>query len=218
MGDLETLPITTGQGDPMVHKFYTHGDTAKGLMITFPGDHYGVDGPALYFPNKLMDRAGWDTLMLTYGYQSRSENFALDKIPEIMGECSAVVRMLLEARTYPKIVLLGKSLGCGVVAFLCQSEPKLAEASSVYLTPPVGTAGFDPLFSETNQPSLLVIGSEDRFYEEGALEKLQHQRDFEWLLLHGLTHSLDKPGDIRASLRAIEMITERIVKFVTGAS
>ncbi|MGD8603043.1 MAG: hypothetical protein PVF49_00585 [Anaerolineales bacterium] len=202
----------------MVHKFYTYGSQSKGLMITFPGDHYGVDGPALYYPNKLLDQAGWDTLMLTYGYQARAEGFSLDKIPEIMAECAGAVGALMGKRTYPTIALLGKSLGCGVVAYLCQSEPALASARSIYLTPPLGTAGFDPLFSETSQPSFLVIGSADRFYGEGAIEKLQEQRDFEWLVLHGLTHSLDKPGDLKASLQAIEMITHRIVKFVCTGS
>jgi acetyl esterase/lipase len=217
MGELKSLPLKTGQGDPMVHKFYTHGTESRGLFITFPGDHYGVDGPALYYPNELLDQSGWDTLLLTYGYQSRGEQFALENIPEIMGECASAVGWLLDDRSYSRVVLLGKSLGCGVAAYLCQSEPKLADALAIYLTPPLGTVGFDPLFSETHQPSFLVIGSADRFYDEGAFEKLQEQRDFEWLLLHGLTHSLDKPGDLRASLQAIEMTTGRIIDFVTAA-
>jgi dienelactone hydrolase len=133
-----------------------------------------------------------------------------------MGECTEVVGRLLNDRTYPKVVLLGKSLGCGVVAYLCQSNPQLADALAIYLTPPVGTAGFDPLFSETAQPSLLVIGGEDRFYEEGLIQRLEQQRDFEWLLLHDLTHSLDRPGSLKASLQAIEMVTQRITKFVSA--
>ena len=217
MGELNPLPLKTSQGDPMVHKFYTHGAETKGVLITFPGDHYGVDGPALYYPNKSLDRAGWDTLLLTYGYQARNEDFSLDKIPEIMGEAAEAVRTLLSDRTYPRIVLLGKSLGCGVIAFLCQSEAEVADATAIYLTPPLGTAGFDPLFGETVQSSLIIIGSDDRFYEERFLDKLRKKRDFESLLLDGLTHSLDKPGDLPASLQAIEMTTGRIIDFVTAA-
>ena len=215
MGEFVSLPLFSGQGEPLVHKFYTHGAEAKGLMVTFPGDHYGVDGPALYYPNKLLDLDGWDTLLLTYGYQSRSESFSLEKIPEIMQECAQAVSQVLTDNNYERVVLLGKSLGCGVAAFLCQSHPGLNNAKAIYLTPPLGTAGFDPLFGETSNPALLIIGSEDRFYEEGAFEKLGEVRDFEWLVLHGLTHSLDKLGDLKATLQAIEMITQRIVDFVT---
>ena len=217
MSDLVTLPLTTNQGDPMVHKYYTQGSESKGLLITFPGDHYGIDGPALYYPNKLLDLAGWDTLMLTYGYQARNEDFSLDKVPEIMQECARSVGILLNERSYERIVLLGKSLGCGVIAFLCQTEPGLADSRAIYLTPPLGTVGFDPLFGETSQPALLVLGSADRFYEEGALENLLQQRDYEWLLLEGLVHSLDIPGDLSASLQAMETITERIIEFIMGA-
>ena len=214
MSEFEYLPIKDAMGNPLPHKFYTHGAASRGLMVTFPGDHYGIDGPALYYPNEFLDQAGWDTLLLTYGYQSRNENFSLEKIPEIMQESAQAVGALLDDHSYNHIALLGKSLGCGVVAFLCQSEPRLTNACAIYLTPPLGTVGFDPLFGETTQPAFVIIGSEDRFYEQGAEEKLRQVRDFEWLLVEGLTHSLDKPGDLSASLRAVETITERIIEFI----
>jgi dienelactone hydrolase len=216
MGELEALPLKNNQGEPLVHKFYTQGKQAKGLAVFFPGSHYGVDGPALYYPRELMDHAGWDTLAITYGYQSRAEPFTTEQIPGILRECAAGMRDFLSERQYARIVMIGKSLGCGVVAFLAQTEEDLKEALTIYLTPPLGTPAFDPMFAMTHQPALVALGSDDRFYNPEAIQALQDKRDFDLVLIEGVDHSFDKPGDMATSLRAVETVTEKIFDFVTN--
>jgi dienelactone hydrolase len=214
MGELLTLPMKTGRGDPLVHKFYTHGQQSKGLLIVLPGSNYGVDGPALYYPGELLYEAGWDTLAITYGYQSRAEPFTSEVVPELLQECAAAMREVLTEHPYDHIALLGKSLGCGVVAFLAQSEEGLKNALTIYLTPPLGTPAFDPLFAQTQQPALVALGTGDRFYNPQALQALKDQRDFELVLIEGVDHSFDKPGDLDVSLNAIQTITKRIMEFI----
>jgi dienelactone hydrolase len=216
MCELLTLPLKTGRGEPLVHKFYTHGQLSKGLLVVLPGSNYGVDGPALYYPGELLFEAGWDTLAITYGYQSRAEPFTTEVVPEILQECAAAMREVLTERQYARIALLGKSLGCGVVAFLAQSEEKLKNALTIYLTPPLGTPAFDPLFAQTPQPALVALGTGDRFYNSQTLQALQDQRDFELVLIESVDHSFDKPGNLDVSLGAIQTITERIIEFVTN--
>jgi hypothetical protein len=70
MSELFPLPLLTSNGEPQVHKYRRQAGRTEGLLVTFPGNHYGVDGPLLYYPRSHFEAVGWDTFGLTYGYQS----------------------------------------------------------------------------------------------------------------------------------------------------
>jgi len=103
-----------------------------------------------------------------------------------------------------------------VVALLCQTEPYLAEARAAYLTPPLGVPFFDPIFSQTNQPAYLVLGTRDRFYDPQMLESLQEARLFELTVIEGADHSMDVAGDLEASLNAVKRVIGEVVEFLKG--
>ena len=216
MADRVYLPLKTIEGRPLVHKFYRQEADAKGLLVTFPGGNYGMDGPMLYYPSELLGASGWDTLALTYGFQLSMEPFSTDDIPDLLEECRAAVGVVLEEREYPRLGLIGKSLGAAVVALLCQTEPYLAEARAAYLTPPLGVPFFDPIFSQTNQPAYLVLGTQDRFYDPQMLESLQEARPFELTVIEGADHSMDVAGDLEASLNAVKRVIGEVVEFLKG--
>jgi len=210
------LPLKTIEGRPLVHKFYRQNGDAKGLLVAFPGGNYGMDGPMLYYPSELLGVAGWDTLALTYGFQLSMEPFSMDAIPGLLEECRAAVGVVMEDREYPRLGLIGKSLGAAVVALLCQTELYLAEARAAYLTPPLGMPFFDPIFSQTNQPAYLALGTRDRFYDPQVLESLQEARFFELTVIEGADHSMNVAGDLDASLEAVKRVVGEAVAFIKG--
>ena len=60
MGRFAPLPLRMHDGRPLPHTFF-EGDGA-GLLIIFPGLHYGPEGPLLYHLSKQLQGSGGDTL------------------------------------------------------------------------------------------------------------------------------------------------------------
>jgi predicted alpha/beta-hydrolase family hydrolase len=209
-----SLGLRTSDGRPLMHKFYRQAGEPAGLLIAFPGNHYGMDGPLLYYPCEMLQAAGWDTLALSYGFQTAVQELGDEALPGLIGECTAALHTALSARSYPRLALLGKSLGAGLVAYLCGAEAALAGARAVYLTPALGTPLFDPLLARTSQPALLAMGTADRFYDPQALERLKAGRPFELVLVEGADHSMDVPGDLAASLQAVRQVVTAVLEFL----
>ena len=216
MSELVRLPLKTSDGFPLVHKFYRQEGEPHGLLVTFPGEKYGVDGPLLYYLSEMMWASGWDTLAVTYGFQLTMEPFSADVIPGLLQECRSAVEEALTQRAYPRIGLAGKSLGAGVVAYLCQSEPSLAESRAVFFTPALGTPLFDPILVEIHHPSYIATGTQDRFYDPEILDTLRTSRHFELTVVEGADHSMDILGDIENSMMAVKKIVVEVVDFLSG--
>jgi hypothetical protein len=218
MVHLESLPLVASDGRPLVHKFYRQTGDPSGLLLALPGNHYGVDGPLLYYPSKLLRDLDWDTLALSYGFQTLGVEFDHEMVPGVVQECQGAVRIILSERIYSKIGLVGKSLGSFIIAQLCSIEEALGDARCLYLTPPLGTPFFDQLLQQGTQPAHIAIGTEDRFYNPLALEDLSEKRSFGLTLIENADHSMDVPGDLRASIEAVRRVTQEGVDFILGKS
>ncbi len=213
MVDLIRLPIQTSDGRPLMHKFYRQQHDPEGLIVLLPGGNYGVDGPMLYYLGEMLQASGWDSLAVTYGYQTRMEELSVETIPGLVGECIAAVRYILSERVYHRVGLAGKSIGASVAAHICQVEPALDAARLVLLNPPLGHAFFDNTFVETTQPAFLATGTADRFYDAAALETLHASRPFELCLIEDADHSMDVVGNLEASVEAVKQVVVETVGF-----
>jgi hypothetical protein len=109
VAELVRLGLETADGHPLVHKYYPARGEPRGLALTLPGDHYGVDAPLLYYPTQSLQQRGWDTLALTYGYQSSAVPLTLNEIPQIVDEILHGLKMALDYRPTPRLLLIGKS-------------------------------------------------------------------------------------------------------------
>lgn len=175
-----------------------------------------MDAPLLYYPCEMLQASNWDTLALSYGFQAAGGALTDEALPGLIQESTAAVRAALAGRSYPRLALLGKSLGAGLVAYLCGAEPGLAQARAAYLTPALGTPLFDPLLTRTSQPSLLAIGTADRFFDQEVLDTLRSARPFELVLVDRADHSMDVPGDLVASLTALRQVVAATVEFLAA--
>jgi acetyl esterase/lipase len=216
MPEPRNLGLKDSRGKPLRHKYLCQEKDPQGLFFLLPGDNYGVDGPLLYFPSRMLFSDGWDTIAVTYGYQSAGEIFSPAHIPNIVDECAAALQRVLEERGYPRIVLAGKSLGAAVIAVLCTMDKKLVNLRAVYLTPPLGTPVFDPVFLETRGEAYIAVGTADRFYEESAFNELHTRRSFSYTLIPQGDHSMNIPGDLSGTLDAHARVTKDLIKFAEG--
>lgn len=209
------LELVAADGKPLRHKYFQQQEVPRGLALTLPGDNYGVDGPLLYYPNQLLWEQGWDTAAITYGYQSAGIAFSPLVIADVLRECQQAVTRLLTQRSYPRLVLIGKSLGASLVAFLCQQQALPETTLAVYITPPLGPM-FNPVFQETTQPACLALGTADRFYDAAVLSDLQKTRAFQLVQVDGADHSMNVPGDLDASLEAVKRVAVAVVAFISS--
>jgi dienelactone hydrolase len=214
MSELTNLDLTTSDGRPLVHKFYQQPEPAVGLLVVFPGNHYGVDGPLLYYPAELLRDLGWDTLAITYGFQTASKEPFEEGLEALLSECRAAVTEALAQSDYPRLGLVGKSLGAAVVAQLCVTESEIAGARAGYLTPALGTPFFDPLFIDTKQPAYVAVGTADRFYSTEVLDNLRRQKEFELSMIKGADHSMNVSGNLAASIDCVRQVVDRLMDFL----
>jgi alpha/beta superfamily hydrolase len=216
MSGFHSLPLETHDGRPLPHTFY-EGEGA-GLLIVLPGLHYGPDGPVLYLLAKQLQEQGWDTLGVTYGFQAAMSFPWTEHAGDMLAECRAALEVALGRREYPRVAIVGKSLGTIVLVQLCAQGVVPDGARVAHLTPPVGNPVFDAAFVETRQPAYIAIGTQDTFYDESALKALTEKRPASVRVLEGADHGLDVKGDLAATLRVVGRVVEDMSQFfLTGS-
>lgn len=213
MSELVPLPARAADGRPLPHRYFRHPGGAEALLVTLPGRLYGVDGALLYYPSLLLARRGWDTLAISYVFQT-SPGAETPEVAVLAEECLVTLRAALQGRAYTRIGLVGKSLGASVAARLCASAPEVAAARAAFLTPLLGTPLFDPDFARAAQPACLVAGTADSVFDEQALGALAAGRPFRLVRVEGGDHSLIVDGDLEASLRALETAVSEVLDFL----
>lgn len=207
------LSIQTGDGRRVVNAFLRQAEAPRGLLVCLPGQSYGADGPLLYYTKRLLQDSGWDTLGLTYGFQTAMDNLDAEAVTGCMAEARAAVLAGRAERDYPRLGLLGKSLGASVLAWLCRDAPDLESARAAFLTPLVGTPMFDAAFVESRMPAYVAIGTRDRFYDPAAIDRLRSQRAFQLRVIEGQDHSLDFDGELESSLKDLRTVVQDLVEF-----
>jgi predicted alpha/beta-hydrolase family hydrolase len=200
-------------GEPLSYRLYRMAEDPSGLVVLLPGVHYGPDGPLLFYPAAALREMGWDTLQLTYRFQRNVSAFDPGTLEAILEDCRSAVSVALDQRNYPKLVYMGKSLGAGLLAFLCAGAGTDLPTRVVYFTPPIGTPLFDPYFARTPQPAQIVLGTSDRFYDEDALDRLRLTRPYGLTLVEGADHAMVIPGDLDGSIRVLRRTTREVVEF-----
>ncbi len=213
MTERKVLPLRTAAGGPLVHAYWAQ-EEPRGLAVFLPGNHYGMDGPLLYYPALTLRQRGWDTLALTYGYQSAGREFSVAEIGELIEEVGGVWRQVAGQREYARLAVVGKSLGALLAAELCHEGVVPARAAAVYLTPPLANAFFRQLFLATPQRALVAAGTEDRFYDPQALAELEADKEFHLCLVEGADHGMNVAADLGASLDALRRVTRAVVEFL----
>ncbi|MBE3574396.1 MAG: hypothetical protein IMW99_02895 [Firmicutes bacterium] len=195
---------------------------ADKLMVVLPGEYYSADRPVLDYVRKMGFQRGYDVFSVQYGFQAAGVRLDRSGLPRLQDETLAVVGSTLAG--YRSFCFVGKSLGTPLAVELARrttagtdAGPRPGPGASAGAAPgkPSGTAVSLILLTPVPRavaedtgaaPALAVIGTADPFYSDPDIQAALGRRGVEWRVFPGLNHSLEVPGDWRASVAVLPQV------------
>lgn len=220
--NLSTLGVAGYQGRPVPNTFIEQaaGAGSDHLAVLMPGMRYSNAMPLMHVHTRLLAEMGADLLLVDYDYQ-RSADFAAapdrEQLDWLQADTLAACRAGLERGLYERVTLVGKSLGTMAMPSLLAAVPELEQAQAIWLTPVL----LDMMMGQitaVEQPGLFVIGTADRYYDLEKVNDLRQMPASEVLVIEGADHSLEIPGDIRASTPILGQLLAASAAFLGSAN
>ncbi len=216
MAAAETLDIIGYNGESVPNEFINMGNDAGHLAILFPGLGYTSSLPVLYYPGMMLVDRGADLLQIDYNYMrpellgsSREEMAA-----RFSADVAAAANAGLARKRYQRVTLIGKSLGTLAMAHLLGSEPRLAGAECIWLTPLITDPALRLPVLRIHPRSIFVIGTDDLHYDPASLADLLDATGGELVAIEGADHSLEIAGDVMGSIGALRTMMLAIAGFL----
>jgi alpha-beta hydrolase superfamily lysophospholipase len=212
--EITKLQIAGFNNNPVPNRFIKQGTIASTLAVIYPGLRYTCDMPLLYYPAELLREKGFDVLQVHNNYTSPvyQSLHAEDRMQWINADATAAVQTSLQQRSYEQVILIGKSIGTLALAHLVEIG-ETQDAITLWLTPLLHQPLLVAAASLCKAPALFISGSTDPTYDPSALDCILKATGAEELVIEGANHSLEIPGDILASLNAMETILAEINAF-----
>jgi hypothetical protein len=212
---LSSLDIVGYKNQPVPNTFMTHSNAAKHLGMILPGYHYSADMPPLHYAGRVLFEQGADVLSVDYTYYRTD----FTKQPQneqdqwISSDVLAACNAGLSQHPYEKITLVGKSLGTIAMGHLL-AEARFRKATCIWMTPILSADWLCSRIEQVQPRSLFIIGTADQFYQPEVLKNLEQATKGHTLVLEGVNHGLQVPGDISKSLLALNQIVQACQEFL----
>lgn len=215
MSDLSItqLEITGQDGQPIPNEFFKQPGAATELAVLFPGLRYSCDMPLLHYSTRLLLERGADVLQLHTDYNRSDFEAAapLERAQRIGADALAGLTAGQSQRPYSHVVLVGKSIGTLAIGFLLAGGA-VSDAATIWLTPLL----HQPLLVQAaclcRGPALFAVGDADSTYDPQALERIRQATGAAAVVLPGVNHSLEVPGDLQQSIRHLGTVLEAIAR------
>jgi hypothetical protein len=175
--------------------------------IVIPGGRYGPHAPLLEYAADAAEARGARVRALEWS--PPSELFSPNG--PVSTACAAWVRdqvapVLDEAGTEGAPVLIGKSLGSFAAGLAAERA-----LPAVWLTPLLTDDLVVPALRAATAPCLLVGGTADTWYWDGALARTLSQHVFE---VDGADHGMYVPGPLAASAAVLGLVATAVERFL----
>lgn len=216
MPTAQRLPITGYGGESVPNEFLRQEGGADHLAVLLPGFAYGCDMPLFYYAENLLLDAGADVLRVEYAYHRRPgfrELPEAEQLAWLLADASAACRAGLIQRPYQAVTLVGKSLGTLAMGHLLTNEAWPGHVRAVWLTPLLRDDRLREQMHRFGGASLVAIGTDDTHHDPASLAGLT-AAGWEAVVVEGADHSLDIPGDVVASVRAVERVVAAVGSFL----
>jgi len=212
---LNSLDIVGYQNKPVPNTFIAQPNGAKHLGIILPGYRYPVEMPPLHYAGRILLEGGADLLRVEYAYYGTDflKHPASEQDQWIASDVMAACEGGLSYRSYEKITLVGKSLGTLAMGHLLAGS-RFQKAACIWLTPLLTVEWLPSRIEQTRPRSLFVIGTADKFYQPDLLERLELITGGRSLVLEGVNHALEIPGDISQSLSVLKQMVSAFQEFL----
>ncbi|HJS17817.1 MAG TPA: hypothetical protein VJ785_03660 [Anaerolineales bacterium] len=213
--NLSSLDIIGFKDQPVPNTYITHSTPANHLGIILPGYRFSADMPALHYSRRVLLEQGADVLSVDYAYYRT--NFMMQEDSEqdqwMSSDVFAASNAGLSQRPYEKVTLVGKSIGTIALGLLL-ADSRFQQSACVWLTPLLTSERLCSQIEKVRPRSLFVIGTADRYYKPDVLKHLEDITDGHALVLEGVEHGLEIPGDIPKSLSVLNQITQTVQEFL----
>lgn len=213
----ETLDIAGHRGEQVPHTFFRQEGGADHLAIVLPGFGYTCDMPLLYYSVRALLDARADVLQVEYAYNQRKD---FRRLPDeerrqwLITDAAAACDAVLRQGTYPRVTLIGKSIGTRAMGHLLTTDARLARAHAVWLTPLLRDSHLRAQMQQ-HCPSLFVVGTNDPYYDASLLAEVRDATGGETVVVEGGDHSLEIAGNVQKSLDALAVTTRALQTFLT---
>jgi pimeloyl-ACP methyl ester carboxylesterase len=220
MQDRRRLTISGYQGRTIDNTFHRQKSDTDHLAVIYPGYGYTQEMPLLYYTSRLILSAGADLLQVKYAYTREP---AWEKVSDgereawLNADAFAAWEEGWKQRTYQQVTLIGKSLGALAAAHVASNDTRLPQLNCIFLTPVLSGFNFAYDLNNAQLRNLIVIGTDDHFYNADVLRDLERQARSELVVIRGADHSLEFKKNPIQSAQALEYVLRAEEKFLKDA-
>ena len=206
----------TNNRSPKNVKYTYINNKSQTICIMLSGVSYTYDKPLLYYATMLMIENQFDIVHVNYSYGPEYFENTPEQIQAIITEdVSDVLQEVFAKKNYDDIIFIGKSLGTIPLAFNFVLNETYKDAKLIFLTPLLKLNGFIENLSESNQLSLIVIGTNNQHYLQEPLSTLN--TNISLLEIPNANHSLELvPTNTSNSIKVIELVISTMNTFIKG--
>lgn len=129
-------------------------------------------------------------------------------------DAAAASKAVMDGR-YEQVALIGKSLGTLAMGHLLSMEKFPDQTKGVWLTPVLSDSDLRRRLEAASVPSLLVIGTNDHYYDAAFLGGLRTKRATLVMEVDGADHSLEVEGDVIASIDVLKRVVDAVRRFIS---
>ncbi len=215
--NLEILDIRGYDGKDILNNLLKQTSGPGPISIIFPGLHYNVDMPLLYYSTGVLLEAGHSVLSVDTRYSHKKdfmEGSSQERSKWMFEDASAVFEAVSKLDGYDLAVLVGKSLGTIQTGYFVENYNIIQNSKMVWLTPLLKQEWVVKQMTTHKGKSLIVIGSADPHYNDEILGTIVKVGRSEVLTVIQGNHSLDVPGGIIESMKQLTGVISKMREFV----
>jgi len=213
-----TSLTTTDFNNPLLaNTFFWQEEKTDHLALILPGLNYTCDMPLLYYSAQFLIADGADVLQVKHDYSQNPQgksNSLDDKITQLKKDVMGIAKVALEQRNYQYLTIIAKSLGTLGVPTLLEADFSAKVQTCVYLTPILRNLVFQKELLQTCPNNLFVIGTSDPYYDPELIRALINAQGDNFMIIEGVNHSLEYPGDPLGSLRVLDEVSRKLETFL----
>lgn len=218
MPQITTLSNKNDTSFQVPNTFFKQETETDHLALILPGLNYTCDMPLLYYSTQVMLGAGADVVQVKYDYTEKTMGKSVslpEKVALLQKDVTKIASVALEQGKHQRLTVIGKSLGTLGIACLLEAGFPVKPQTCIFLTPILQQ--MEPALDLIRQCSntFYVIGTIDPYYDPGLIVKFRTTQPDNFLIIEGVNHSLELPGDAIHSLAVLDNIVRRLNMFIT---
>lgn len=195
---LDIIDLPSYWGTELRHKHIRTQEQNHKLAVLFPGQNYPCNMPPLHYARSTAIQAGYDVLLLEYGYQAARLELNIQDLPKVIDECVASIQQIITP--YRQVSFISKSLGTVVAG---ESHRRLDRSvKHIYLTPLV-----DALPYINSSSGAVIYGGNDHVFCNIEAEQIILSDKRTIIEIPHADHALEA-GDVIQSLSILSSIVD----------